>query len=121
MKDTTAAARYAKALFNVTEKRGETDRALEDLHGLGQEHPVEEKIAHPQTKHPASQPFPLHGSAHLPTRFLRSRIPRLHPRRRPELPGQRGGCNLLAKGRRGPERATARDANASRAVGWTGN
>jgi F-type H+-transporting ATPase subunit delta len=34
VRDTTAAARYAKALFNVTEKRGETDRALEDLHGL---------------------------------------------------------------------------------------
>ena len=31
MKDTTVAARYAKALFLTTEKRGETPRALEDL------------------------------------------------------------------------------------------
>ena len=36
MKDTTVAARYAKALFIVTEKRGETAKALEDLKGLGQ-------------------------------------------------------------------------------------
>ena len=34
MKDTTVAARYAKALFLVTEKRRETARALEDLTGL---------------------------------------------------------------------------------------
>jgi F-type H+-transporting ATPase subunit delta len=34
MKDTTVAARYARALFMITEKRGETPRALEDLHGL---------------------------------------------------------------------------------------
>jgi F-type H+-transporting ATPase subunit delta len=36
VKDTIVAARYAKALFIVTEKRGETARALEDLKGLGQ-------------------------------------------------------------------------------------
>lgn len=36
MRDTTVAARYAKALFFVTEKRGETPRALEDLKGLAQ-------------------------------------------------------------------------------------
>lgn len=36
MKDTTVAARYAKALFIVTEKRAETAQALEDLKGLGQ-------------------------------------------------------------------------------------
>jgi F-type H+-transporting ATPase subunit delta len=36
MKDTTVAARYAKALFLVTEKRGETPRALEDLKTLWQ-------------------------------------------------------------------------------------
>lgn len=36
MKDTTVAARYAKALFIVTEKRNETSRALEDLKALGQ-------------------------------------------------------------------------------------
>lgn len=34
MKDTTVAARYARALFIVTEKRGETERALEDLQAL---------------------------------------------------------------------------------------
>lgn len=34
MKDTTVAARYAKALFLVTERRGETERALEDLKGV---------------------------------------------------------------------------------------
>ena len=34
MKDTTIAARYARALFMVTEKRQETARALEDLKGL---------------------------------------------------------------------------------------
>jgi F-type H+-transporting ATPase subunit delta len=35
MKDTTVAARYARGLFLVTEKRGETARALEDLMALG--------------------------------------------------------------------------------------
>ena len=34
MKDTTVAARYAKALFIVTERRKETARALEDLKGM---------------------------------------------------------------------------------------
>jgi F-type H+-transporting ATPase subunit delta len=34
LKDHSAAARYAKALFLITEKRGETARALEDLNGL---------------------------------------------------------------------------------------
>lgn len=34
MKDTTVAARYARGLFILTEKRGETVRALEDLKGL---------------------------------------------------------------------------------------
>lgn len=34
MRDSTVATRYAKALFLVTEKRGETVRALEDLKGL---------------------------------------------------------------------------------------
>ena len=34
MKDTTAAARYAKGFFLFTEKRGETARALADLNGL---------------------------------------------------------------------------------------
>ena len=34
MKDTTVAARYARALFLLTEKRGETVRALEDLKSL---------------------------------------------------------------------------------------
>lgn len=34
MRDTTVAARYARALFFVTEKRNETARALEDLQGL---------------------------------------------------------------------------------------
>lgn len=34
MKDTTVASRYAVALFSVTEKRGETVRALEDMKGL---------------------------------------------------------------------------------------
>lgn len=34
MKDTTVAARYAKALFIVTQKRGETPRALGDLKAL---------------------------------------------------------------------------------------
>lgn len=34
MKDLTVAARYAKALLIVTEKRGDTTRALEDLKGL---------------------------------------------------------------------------------------
>lgn len=36
MKDTTVAARYARGLFLVTEKRGETPRALEDLKRLGE-------------------------------------------------------------------------------------
>jgi len=35
MKDSSAAGRYARALLIVTEKRGETARALEDLKGLG--------------------------------------------------------------------------------------
>jgi F-type H+-transporting ATPase subunit delta len=35
VRDTTVAARYARALFLVTEKRSETARALEDLIGLG--------------------------------------------------------------------------------------
>jgi F-type H+-transporting ATPase subunit delta len=34
LKDTTVAARYARALFIVTEKRGETDRALEEMREL---------------------------------------------------------------------------------------
>ncbi len=34
MKDTTVAGRYARGLFILTEKRGETVRALEDLKGL---------------------------------------------------------------------------------------
>jgi F-type H+-transporting ATPase subunit delta len=34
VKDTTIAGRYARALFILTEKRGETERALEDLQGL---------------------------------------------------------------------------------------
>jgi len=34
VKDTSIAARYARALLIVTEKRGETVRALEDLKGL---------------------------------------------------------------------------------------
>jgi F-type H+-transporting ATPase subunit delta len=34
LRDTTVAARYARALFLVTEKRSETARALEDLIGL---------------------------------------------------------------------------------------
>jgi F-type H+-transporting ATPase subunit delta len=34
VRDTTVASRYAVALFSVTEKRGETARALEDLKGL---------------------------------------------------------------------------------------
>ena len=36
MRDTTVAARYAKALFIVTEKRGEIAAALEGLLGVGQ-------------------------------------------------------------------------------------
>ncbi len=35
MRDTTVASRYAQALFIVTERRGETDRALEDLRAIG--------------------------------------------------------------------------------------
>jgi F-type H+-transporting ATPase subunit delta len=34
MRDTTVAGRYARGLFILTEKRGETVRALEDLKGL---------------------------------------------------------------------------------------
>ena len=34
MRDSTVAARYAHALFLVTERRGETARALEDLQGV---------------------------------------------------------------------------------------
>jgi len=34
VKDTTVAARYAKALFLITEKRGETEGALQDLQGV---------------------------------------------------------------------------------------
>ena len=34
MKDATVAARYARALFLLTEKRGETVRSLEDLKGM---------------------------------------------------------------------------------------
>ena len=34
MKDTTVAARYARALFIITERRGETARALEDAKAL---------------------------------------------------------------------------------------
>ena len=34
MKDSTVAARYARALFLLTEKRGETVRALEDLKSM---------------------------------------------------------------------------------------
>ena len=36
MKDTTVAARYARALFILTEKRGETAPALEDLKAMGE-------------------------------------------------------------------------------------
>jgi len=36
MRDTALASRYAVALFSVTEKRGETVRALEDMKGLAQ-------------------------------------------------------------------------------------
>ena len=36
MRDTTVAARYAKALFFVTKKRKETARALQELQGLRQ-------------------------------------------------------------------------------------
>jgi F-type H+-transporting ATPase subunit delta len=36
VKDTTVAARYARALFIVTEKRSETAQALEDLKGLSE-------------------------------------------------------------------------------------
>jgi len=36
IKDVTVAARYARALFILTEKRGETERALEDLKGMWQ-------------------------------------------------------------------------------------
>jgi F-type H+-transporting ATPase subunit delta len=36
VKDTTVAARYARALFIVTEKRGETERALADLAALAE-------------------------------------------------------------------------------------
>jgi F-type H+-transporting ATPase subunit delta len=35
VRDTAVAARYAHALFLVTEKRGETDRALEDMRAIG--------------------------------------------------------------------------------------
>jgi F-type H+-transporting ATPase subunit delta len=34
LKDVTVAGRYARGLFILTEKRSETARALEDLHGL---------------------------------------------------------------------------------------
>ena len=34
MKDAGVAARYARALFIVTEQRGETVRALDDMKGL---------------------------------------------------------------------------------------
>ena len=34
--DTTVAARYARALFIATEKRGETTRSLEDVKGMGE-------------------------------------------------------------------------------------
>lgn len=34
MKDTTVAGRYARALFMITERRGETARALEDLQAM---------------------------------------------------------------------------------------
>ena len=36
MSGTTVAARYARALFIVTERRGETPQALEDLKGMGE-------------------------------------------------------------------------------------
>jgi F-type H+-transporting ATPase subunit delta len=36
VKDSTVSARYARALFLLTEKRGETAHALEDLKGMGQ-------------------------------------------------------------------------------------
>jgi F-type H+-transporting ATPase subunit delta len=36
MRDTTVAARYARALLIVTEKRGQTARVLEDLKGVAQ-------------------------------------------------------------------------------------
>src|SRR5262245_59294792 len=35
MRDTTVASRYARGLFILTEKRGETSRALEDLKSMG--------------------------------------------------------------------------------------
>lgn len=54
MKDNTVSPRYAKALFIVTEKRGETPRALEDLKALGQlvkpGSPVRRLLATPQLK-----------------------------------------------------------------------
>lgn len=54
MKDTTVAARYARALMIVTEKRGETVRALEDLKGLvtvmAHGSPVAQHLASPQLR-----------------------------------------------------------------------
>ena len=54
MKDTIVAGRYARALFIVTEKRGETGRALEDLKGLVQvldpTGPVARYLALPQLR-----------------------------------------------------------------------
>jgi F-type H+-transporting ATPase subunit delta len=54
VKDTTVAARYARALFMVTEKRGETARALEDLKSLlqvlGPGTSVGDFLAMPQTR-----------------------------------------------------------------------
>ena len=54
MKDTTVAARYAKALFIVTEKRGETARALGDLkavyESLAPGTPAGHLLASPQLK-----------------------------------------------------------------------
>lgn len=54
MRDTALASRYAVALFSVTEKRGETVRALEDMKGLAQvlapNSPVERYLMGPQLR-----------------------------------------------------------------------
>jgi F-type H+-transporting ATPase subunit delta len=54
VRDTTVASRYAKALFLVTERRRETERALEDLKGahtvLGPGAPVASYFASPKIR-----------------------------------------------------------------------
>lgn len=112
MKDSTVAARYARALFIVTEKRGETVRALEDLKGLmgvlGPGSPAALHLSSPQLR--------LADKREALRRTLEPRVVRvvmlfvdllLRKRRLPELPGIAEEFEALVEKAQGVQRAHA--------------